>query len=301
MSISKKDIKILWGRVAGICSNPDCRVDLTHILEDENYNVGEMAHVIAKKELGPRGVEGGGEDIYSNLILLCPTCHEHIDKSPEGTYSVEKLLGWKLETESLVRKLIENVARNDPYKLFEVANNSLSYRESIVYFTKIRLRFCEQTDARLYQMITRVQFHLDSLNISSEDRETITRICGEIKDKSDTGFERFSEFERLAMRLADKCYAALVDPFDRAVFNFSRSYVDLFRSLVTNEFTQQYREDFEYSYNKLFDNKDDELNRVLDDMQTSIRGEPLEDRSLEPKVFKRIKFMLYNGCKSIKT
>jgi hypothetical protein len=50
MPISDNDVKLLWGRAAGICSNPTCRADLTVLLDkSNNYNIGEMAHVIAKR------------------------------------------------------------------------------------------------------------------------------------------------------------------------------------------------------------------------------------------------------------
>lgn len=108
MAVSDPDLKLLWGRAAGICSNPQCRADLTVLLEKaKDYNVGEMAHVIAKSEAGPRGIEGGGSDAYSNLILLCPTCHTHIDKSPEGTFTVEQLQAWKQEHEKEIRTGID--------------------------------------------------------------------------------------------------------------------------------------------------------------------------------------------------
>lgn len=104
MAVSDPDLKLLWGRAAGICSNPKCRTDLTVLLDEaKEYNVGEMAHLIAKSEGGPRGIEGGGSDAYANLILLCPTCHTHIDKSPEGTYTVEQLNLWKQEHEKNIR------------------------------------------------------------------------------------------------------------------------------------------------------------------------------------------------------
>jgi hypothetical protein len=48
MSISELDIKLLWGRAAGICSNPECQKDLTTLLETggTGYIIGEMAHVV---------------------------------------------------------------------------------------------------------------------------------------------------------------------------------------------------------------------------------------------------------------
>lgn len=96
MAIKLVDIKLLWGRAAGLCSNPSCRADLTKILESgTGYVIGEMAHLIAHAEGGPRGRAGGGSDEYVNLILLCPTCHTHIDKAPEGEFAEELLLNWK--------------------------------------------------------------------------------------------------------------------------------------------------------------------------------------------------------------
>lgn len=100
MAIKDQDIKLLWGRAAGRCSNPACNADLTVILEDDPaYNVGEMAHIIAHAPGGPRGRIGGGSDTYDNLILLCPTCHRHVDKSPAGTFTEEQLLDWKRQAE----------------------------------------------------------------------------------------------------------------------------------------------------------------------------------------------------------
>ena len=48
MAISDVDLKLLWGRAAGFCSNPSCKRDLTVILEQRaSCNIGEMAHIIA--------------------------------------------------------------------------------------------------------------------------------------------------------------------------------------------------------------------------------------------------------------
>lgn len=67
------------------------------------FNVGEMAHVVAKSAVGPRGEPGGGPDTYANLILLCPTCHRLIDKAPEGEFPPDMLFDWKAEHEKEVR------------------------------------------------------------------------------------------------------------------------------------------------------------------------------------------------------
>ncbi len=104
MAISDNTVKLLWGRAAGICSNPGCRTDLTILLKGgRGFNVGEMAHVIASSPTGPRGVVTGGSDEYDNLVLLCPTCHRRVDKAPRGSFPSEMLHQWKQDHEKIVR------------------------------------------------------------------------------------------------------------------------------------------------------------------------------------------------------
>jgi hypothetical protein len=100
MAIGSVDTKILWGRAGGRCSMPGCGEDLTSLVEKGNYVVGEMAHVIGSNPTAARGTPEGGADTYDNLILLCPTHHTHIDKAPEGTYTVEMLHEWKKNHEA---------------------------------------------------------------------------------------------------------------------------------------------------------------------------------------------------------
>jgi len=103
MAVSDNDYKLLWGRAAGVCSNPACNEDLTIILEGGGFNVGEMAHIIARSESGPRGHLGGGPDTYTNLILLCPTCHRTVDTAPSGQFTDETLRKWKIDHEAEIR------------------------------------------------------------------------------------------------------------------------------------------------------------------------------------------------------
>ena len=106
MSISEKDIKILWGRAAGRCSAPYCSRDCIPFLNPKEPTViGEMAHIIPRSKNWTRGDgENKGEDTYENLILLCPTCHSKVDKAPEGTYSRELLLKWKSDHETKIQE-----------------------------------------------------------------------------------------------------------------------------------------------------------------------------------------------------
>lgn len=105
MAITERDVKLLWGRAAGICSNPSCRKELTAVFEHSGaINLGEMAHVIARQPSGPRGDGKGGDNSYVNLVLLCSNCHSEADKAP-ADYPAEKLREWKSTWEAEVRKL----------------------------------------------------------------------------------------------------------------------------------------------------------------------------------------------------
>ena len=107
MAVSTKDIKKLWGLAAGRCSRPGCGVPCIRFLTEDPTVIGEMAHVIARRPGGPRGNATGGDDTYGNLILLCPTHHTEIDKSPEGTFPPTILLAWKKQHEMHVREALE--------------------------------------------------------------------------------------------------------------------------------------------------------------------------------------------------
>ena len=107
MAVSPKDIKKLWGLAAGRCSRPGCNELCIRFLADDPTVIGEMAHVIARRPNGPRGNATGGDDTYENLILLCPTHHTEVDKSPEGTFPADILFAWKQEHERSVAEALE--------------------------------------------------------------------------------------------------------------------------------------------------------------------------------------------------
>jgi hypothetical protein len=93
MSITARDIKLLWSRAAGRCSI--CRVVLTYdsLHGNEVYPVREQAHMVAESDNGPRGCSTLSleeRNSYFNLILLCPTHHREIDVNV-ADYPVEKL------------------------------------------------------------------------------------------------------------------------------------------------------------------------------------------------------------------
>ena len=109
MTISQKDIKLLWGRSGNRCAMPDCRTKLS---QDSHNNgkitVGEQAHIVAAEPNGPRGqspLSLNERDSYHNLILMCPTHHAIIDKDPQG-FPLETLYYIKSQHELWVEEIL---------------------------------------------------------------------------------------------------------------------------------------------------------------------------------------------------
>jgi len=107
MAINPRTRQILWGKAGATCAFPTCCRPLVRdgTSVDREVLVGEIAHIVAQSQEGPRGnfeVPGGSIDGYDNLILLCHEHHELIDQQPH-TYSVERLLQFKTDHEKWVR------------------------------------------------------------------------------------------------------------------------------------------------------------------------------------------------------
>lgn len=110
--ISQKDIKLLWGRAASRCSM--CKHNLTQdkTTVSESFALGEQAHIVSEELDGPRGASiltADERNCYSNLILLCPTCHTLVDKNPQD-YPVEKLHLLKSKHEFWVQQQLAEAA-----------------------------------------------------------------------------------------------------------------------------------------------------------------------------------------------
>jgi len=110
MSLSEKHAKILWGRAAGHCSKPDCRIKLSVDANDGGVaHFGEHAHMIPDRE-GPRAElkkEDYDTDSYENHILLCSRCHTLVDDR-ESPAPIELLREWKRTHEAWVEGLISD-------------------------------------------------------------------------------------------------------------------------------------------------------------------------------------------------
>ncbi|OOF12507.1 hypothetical protein BZG82_00865 [Salinivibrio sp. PR5] len=104
MGINQRDIKKLFSLSAGRCNICRC------LLIEDDVQIGEMAHVIARSSGGPRGINGKSNiNTYDNLILLCANHHKEVDSKPID-YSVEKLLKIKKDHEEYVKKSLDNTS-----------------------------------------------------------------------------------------------------------------------------------------------------------------------------------------------
>lgn len=101
MAISNRTISLLFGLSAGRCNI--CKIPVV----ERSVKIGEMAHIIARQEAGPRGRDSisSGRDDYENLILLCPNHHSEVDKDA-ASYPPEKLYRIKNEHEIFVRQAL---------------------------------------------------------------------------------------------------------------------------------------------------------------------------------------------------
>ena len=125
MSISERDIKLLWGRAAARCSFPNCGIKLTqdNKLASDSFPLGQQAHIVGPKKTSPRGnsnLTKRERDSYYNLILLCPNHHTLIDKNPDD-YTIEKLHYFKGQHEYWVEHK------------FSESKDSLQTAQSVIY------------------------------------------------------------------------------------------------------------------------------------------------------------------------
>jgi hypothetical protein len=113
---SDRTLKILWGRSAGRCAVPDCRVEL--LVEQTEWDpvviIGDIAHIEASSDSGPRANRDKTtkeRDDYENLILLCRNCHARLDGQKE-TNTVEHIRSLKEAHEAWVRASLPERGRS---------------------------------------------------------------------------------------------------------------------------------------------------------------------------------------------
>jgi hypothetical protein len=99
---------MVLARSGGYCANPSCRRDLfPPIAPGRIASVDQLAHIIGQSARGPRGDDPlplEARNDGSNIILLCPTCHDIVDDMNASDIFTPELLGeWKVDHERRVR------------------------------------------------------------------------------------------------------------------------------------------------------------------------------------------------------
>lgn len=110
-TISLKTHKLLWGASGNACAI--CKITLVEdaTFTDDASLVGEEAHIVSKKETGPRYDDPllmEQRDKFENLILLCNRCHKIVDDQV-NTYPVELLQKLKKDHEAAVRQSMTGI------------------------------------------------------------------------------------------------------------------------------------------------------------------------------------------------
>lgn len=114
-TIPDKTRLFLYVVAGGRCEFDGCNEYLMeHHVTLDRLNVGQMAHIVAFKEAGPRGDDPDRPvDINDpgNLMLLCHRCHKEIDDPETGAkFTREILEGFKRDHERTIRHLTDRKA-----------------------------------------------------------------------------------------------------------------------------------------------------------------------------------------------
>ena len=128
-SYKDRDLKILWARSAGRCSFPGCFADciVPQTSADGILVLGEIAHIVADSDHGPRGDPSFPSELrdqYPNLIVLCPTHHTLVD-GQGSTYTKEELAAWKADHERRTRQALAAEMPNVSFVELEVVTTAL--------------------------------------------------------------------------------------------------------------------------------------------------------------------------------
>lgn len=116
----------------GSCYWPDCGVPVVRFEGTIPVSNLDIAHIRAAKPGGARYDESMTDeeiDDFSNLILLCRTHHQIVDKLRKDDYSVETLLQWKSEREASGQAALEGLREVTEDRLQEMIAEALTSRD----------------------------------------------------------------------------------------------------------------------------------------------------------------------------
>jgi hypothetical protein len=105
--LSQDQDRQLFSESAGTCLLCNTRLFFDSPSAGRSVSIAERAHIVAHSAVGPRGDRGVSADYRSNpanIVLLCPTCHTRVDKSPDA-YPTELLLTKKTKRAEAVANI----------------------------------------------------------------------------------------------------------------------------------------------------------------------------------------------------
>jgi hypothetical protein len=114
MAVTNATARILGMKSGNQCAKPDCFRRLTEgaTAFDPEVIIGQIAHIVAQADTGPRADPATPQDqrdAVENLILLCREHHAIADRQ-ENTYTVADMRDWKREHEANVQRRMEESA-----------------------------------------------------------------------------------------------------------------------------------------------------------------------------------------------
>ena len=114
-NVSRRNSNTLYALSGNQCAYPDCIESLIEEAtgEAEAHSKGEICHIFAVSEAGPRGKPGLTEsqlNSLDNLILLCRNHHTIID-GQHASYPAARLKKWKDDHEKRVKQLQASESR----------------------------------------------------------------------------------------------------------------------------------------------------------------------------------------------
>ena len=123
----------LWVKSAGRCQFKGCNKPVwRNNLTLSEANFADVAHIIGSSKKGPRGNEDSQklQTDYSNLMLLCKTCHKEIDTFEEK-YGVEVLREMKSIHEERIERHTKIVGENSLTTILQFQSRIRTFMPSI--------------------------------------------------------------------------------------------------------------------------------------------------------------------------
>ncbi|MEP7287791.1 MAG: HNH endonuclease [Chloroflexota bacterium] len=116
-----RTIKLVWGLSGNQCAFPRCNeqcIESSTDCDDAAIQC-EMAYIFAYGNHGPRAnpeMLERSRNLHENLILLCPTHHNLVDKQL-NTYTATNLLDWKFRREEKANRRKGQIVKESDLEL----------------------------------------------------------------------------------------------------------------------------------------------------------------------------------------